>query len=251
MMESAKAADISAAVKRIAENCVNLQNISLMKIAEKDEKTGEEIREQGYYILRTCHDMNEYIEAVSGRYCLAQDKTDLCGYLYNFCKEAEIYTGRKGMAIILKLPEERMVAETDREKLCFSLANIILNAMENSSAGTRIKVTLSKTQKFAKITVSDRGSGMSKETLEHCIEPLFCENEKAKLGLGLTLAHHFAAESGGRLRINSEEGKGTTVAISIPLLCTAEEISVGYSEKTDFADMPRIIKTVFSAQEEQ
>ncbi|MBQ3235974.1 MAG: HAMP domain-containing histidine kinase [Oscillospiraceae bacterium] len=246
-IKSAKAAELSSVVKSVMEDCVNLQNISLMKISEKDEKIAEEIREQGYYILRTCHDMNEYLQILSGEYKLLLAKTELCSYLEDFCKEVAPYTARKGIAIISALPEDKILLKTDPEKLCYALANIVLNSMENSPNGTRIKITLSSTSRFIKITVADRGFGMSEETLERCAQPLFTKNgRKSKLGLGLTLAGHFAAESGGRLSIKSKEDKGTAVSLSIPLLEFTHETAVGSFTKTDFENMAYIIKTVFS-----
>ena len=145
------------------------------------------------------------------------------------------------------MPEDKILLKTDPEKLCYALANIVLNSMENSPNGTRIKITLSSTSRFIKITVADRGFGMSEETLERCAQPLFTKNgRKSKLGLGLTLAGHFAAESVGRLSIKSKEDKGTAVSLSIPLLEFTHETAVGSFTKTDFENMAYIIKTVFS-----
>ena len=70
----------------------------------------------------------------------------------------------------------------------------------------------------ARISVSDTGHGMSKETLERALEPFFTTKGRDKgTGLGLTMVYGFARQSGGTVRLYSELGHGTTVSLYLPL----------------------------------
>ena len=70
----------------------------------------------------------------------------------------------------------------------------------------------------ARISVSDTGCGMSKETLERALEPFFTTKGRKKgTGLGLAMVYGFARQSGGTVRLYSEEGYGTTVSLYLPL----------------------------------
>jgi signal transduction histidine kinase/CheY-like chemotaxis protein len=67
------------------------------------------------------------------------------------------------------------------------------------------------------ISVSDTGTGMNAETLARAFEPFFTTKEAGRgSGLGLSIVHGFAAQSGGSVRITSSLGKGTKVDLSLP-----------------------------------
>jgi len=71
---------------------------------------------------------------------------------------------------------------------------------------------------YACVSISDTGSGMSKETLAHVFEPFFTTKPRGKgTGLGLAMVYGFAKQSGGTVRIYSELGVGTTVSLYLPL----------------------------------
>ena len=67
------------------------------------------------------------------------------------------------------------------------------------------------------IVVTDTGSGMTPEVLVRAFEPFYTTKDAATgTGLGLSMVHDFAAQSGGTATIESEIGKGTSVAIHLP-----------------------------------
>jgi signal transduction histidine kinase len=67
------------------------------------------------------------------------------------------------------------------------------------------------------ISVSDTGTGMKAETLARVFEPFFTTKEAGRgSGLGLSIVHGFAAQSGGSVRITSSPGKGTQVDLWLP-----------------------------------
>src|SRR5437868_4752384 len=70
---------------------------------------------------------------------------------------------------------------------------------------------------YVKISVTDTGCGMAPEVLERALEPFFTTKPVGKgTGLGLSQIFGFAHESGGEVGIDSELGRGTTVAIYLP-----------------------------------
>ena len=67
------------------------------------------------------------------------------------------------------------------------------------------------------VSVSDTGTGMSPETLARAFEPFFTTKEAGRgSGLGLSIVHGFAAQSGGSVRITSSVGHGTNVDLWLP-----------------------------------
>jgi PAS domain S-box-containing protein len=71
---------------------------------------------------------------------------------------------------------------------------------------------------YARISVSDTGHGMSKETLERALDPFFTTKARDKgTGLGLAMVYGFARQSGGTIHLYSEPGHGTTVSVYLPV----------------------------------
>jgi signal transduction histidine kinase len=66
------------------------------------------------------------------------------------------------------------------------------------------------------ISVSDNGPGISGEIQEKLFDPFFSTKEEGT-GLGLSIAARIVEEHGGRLSVQSEEGKGAT--FTVRLLC--------------------------------
>ncbi|WP_369938192.1 hybrid sensor histidine kinase/response regulator [Xanthomonas tesorieronis] len=68
------------------------------------------------------------------------------------------------------------------------------------------------------VSITDNGSGMSPDVLAHVLDPFFTTKEEGKgTGLGLSMVYGFAKQSGGAVRLYSEEGHGTTVRLYFPI----------------------------------
>jgi len=68
------------------------------------------------------------------------------------------------------------------------------------------------------LEITDNGSGIAKEDIPHIFEPFFSTKEKASgIGLGLAIVHGIVQSHNGKIEVESELGKGTTVFIQLPL----------------------------------
>lgn len=213
-------ANVTSASKEQIIEFVRRQHVEVMKLPEKYSGISEEIDRMGYSILRTGYRVDEYCRVLSGRCGSNPRIIDLSAALRTLWEKTEVLFRKKNLGFYCELPQKPVFAEVDEERLYYAVLELILNAAQNSPSGTRVRIVLSKTRKYARITICDKGEGMDEKVILHCFEPFYkgnAENESA-MGLGLTIVRHFASENGGRINVRSEKGKGTSVSMLIPLI---------------------------------
>jgi two-component system cell cycle sensor histidine kinase PleC len=102
--------------------------------------------------------------------------------------------------------------------------NLITNSIKFTDPGGEIRVTVTEEAQWVVIRVADTGIGISPEDLPRLAQPFeqvttpeAKERNVRGTGLGLALTKSFAEMHGGRMVIESELGKGTTVSIYLPI----------------------------------
>lgn len=226
-ISSEQASKLSLYAKEQIFESVRNQFLETMKLPKEYDEIAEEININGYIILRTGHDLNEYYEAVSGKDSFDNEKAEIGFILKTIYEKSEPIIRKRGILYLCRLPSENIYTNIDKEKFCYAVLDILLNSAENTPEGGRIRIGVKKTQKYVKIIIGDSGCGMNPETAEHCTEPFYSTAPDKKMGLGLTLVHHFTCKSGGRMNIKSEKGKGTTIEMLLPIITgSGNELSV-------------------------
>ena len=99
------------------------------------------------------------------------------------------------------------------------LANIIANAVDALPPERGcIEIASGREQEWAMVRVKDNGSGMSSEIMSRIFEAYFTTKGEKGSGLGLSISQDIVALHGGKLEVESEEGKGTAVTILLPVV---------------------------------
>ncbi|MDA9434990.1 PAS domain S-box protein [Bradyrhizobium sp. CCBAU 51627] len=136
------------------------------------------------------------------------------------------------IAIMPQLTEDAWPALVDPGQLSTAILNLALNARDAMpNGGTLVLETRNiflddgyasmnpdvLAGNYVMIAVSDTGSGIPAELLERVFDPFFTTKEVGKgTGLGLSMVFGFVKQSGGHIKIYSEEGHGTSVKIYLP-----------------------------------
>jgi signal transduction histidine kinase len=96
------------------------------------------------------------------------------------------------------------------------LINLVANARDATPHGERVRIEASREGTELRLTIEDRGSGMSPEIQARIFEPFFSTKGNAGTGLGLATAEGIVAQSGGRLAVESRVGAGTRMHVFLP-----------------------------------
>ena len=109
------------------------------------------------------------------------------------------------------------------DRLMQVFMNLISNAAEAIEAGRGDRVLSIGTKHMREkgcvsVSFADTGVGIPQENLSKLFEPFFSTKKKGKgVGLGLSVAYGIIQEHGGSIHVQSEEGRGTTFTIELPL----------------------------------
>jgi len=120
-----------------------------------------------------------------------------------------------GMAVDVQVPDQGPILFVDPKQMVQVVRNLITNARQAMPDGGRITIRARAEDAMVTISVSDTGTGMSKETLARLFEPLFTTKAKG-IGLGLAISKHLVESNGGSISVWSEEGKGSTFTMMMP-----------------------------------
>ena len=121
----------------------------------------------------------------------------------------------------------------DRTQLSQALMNVLNNALKFTPAGGRISVLLTETAGAPEgygcydFRIRDTGIGMNKDFVGHMFEPFERERTSTQsgqkgVGLGMTITKGIVEMMGGTVSVESEEGRGTEVTVSLQFRLSGE-----------------------------
>ena len=120
-----------------------------------------------------------------------------------------------------------VVAEVDEVKLTLAISNLVENAIKYNNEHGYVKLSLDADHQFFTITVEDNGLGIPQESIEQIFERFYRvdkshSREIGGTGLGLSIARNAILVHRGSIKVESEEGVGTTFLVRVPITYIAK-----------------------------
>lgn len=124
--------------------------------------------------------------------------------------------------IVLTENAKNVLVNINTDKFNRVLDNLISNALKFSKERDKLDIILSIENDMALLQVQDHGLGIPKEMLPHIFERFTKAGRKglkgeSSTGLGLSIAKQIIEKHGGKIEVDSEEGKGSIFSIRLPL----------------------------------
>jgi signal transduction histidine kinase len=200
-------------------------NELLREGAAEDPPTRDEFLEQSARQLDRLDwlatNLLELSKLDSGLVALDLRPDDLRAVVENAIQQAEPVAGRKGVELLVHLPDEPVRQPHDPPRIGQVLSNLIGNAIKFTAPGGRIDVDLERTPEGAVLSVSDTGEGIPPDELPHVFERFWrgAHNPQQRgvgSGLGLSIVKSIVDMHEGTVSIQSSPGVGTRVRVDLP-----------------------------------
>jgi signal transduction histidine kinase/CheY-like chemotaxis protein len=205
----------------------------LLKQPELNEKDQQEyikiIQNSGARMLNIINDIVDISKIESGLMEVNMSETNInqqVEYIYNFFK---IEVEAKGMRLSYKcgLPDSKSLIKTDAEKVYAILINLVKNAIKYSKDGSiefGYALVTNKKQFELEFYVKDTGLGIPQDMQNAIFERFIQVNladrtNRQGAGLGLAISKAYVEMLGGKFRLESKLGKGSTFFFTIPYVC--------------------------------
>lgn len=139
--------------------------------------------------------------------------------LHNLCKEvhdAHIFRTPCGVKLIYEPSDEKLVIETDKNRVFQVISNLIGNAVKFTKEGS-ISYGYKRVEEQIVFHVTDTGTGIEPEKVGRVFERFAKLNNHAQgTGLGLSICKSIVERLGGEITVSSEYGVGTTFTFTLP-----------------------------------
>ncbi len=123
--------------------------------------------------------------------------------------------GRAKISCELQLDPRLEPVPADAELLHRAISNLVLNAMDAMPQGGTLTLRTRDEGGGVVIEVADTGAGLTPEECERIFTPYYTSKQHGT-GLGLAIVQSVVSDHGGRIRVHSEPGRGTTFVIELP-----------------------------------
>ena len=167
-------------------------------------------------IDRIVLDLMDTVSIEQGRLALSLVPSDLGALLHSVEKDFSSHPSSGNNQLVLTIQPNLPEISADPERLIQVVTNLISNAERHTQNGT-ITISLTGEPGWQTICVSDTGTGMSEEMRKNVLKGyVSADKDYWRHGIGLYVCHQIITAHGGKIWIESEEGKGTRVFFSLP-----------------------------------
>ncbi len=190
---------------------------------KSEEKRGSYLQiivDESRRLARLVNNLLDFGRLEQGREKYRIGPLDLTGFLSEFEMTHRLRIGKEGMALTVKLPEEEIRVNTDRDVLEQVLLNLVDNTLKYAGGGKKLIIKIDPVDNGWQLRVLDRGPGIPPEDHRRIFEKFYRVNDSLTAdhpgsGLGLSIAQRLMRDIGGDVQYEPRQGGGSCFKVII------------------------------------
>jgi signal transduction histidine kinase len=188
----------------------------LVSKGDLEEKNLKYIENISFETQRLNQLANELLDYSRGEIRLDMELVEISDFLREVTEYASRRMTSKSIRIICKDNYGGQII-FDRQRMTRVFANLLENARKAMGHSGTCTISADRQGELLRLEVKDDGVGMSEEVMKHIYEPFYSSSPQGGTGLGMAIVKSVVEAHHGLVEIESTEGSGTTVGVSLPL----------------------------------
>ncbi|MCD2177510.1 PAS domain-containing sensor histidine kinase [Rhizobium sp. C1] len=193
--------------------------------SEKYDEYAQDIFDSGKHLLNVINDILDMSKIEAGHIKIEREPVDLAPLIEEAVRCMAITAECKAIHIDREVHDGLMLS-ADRRAIKQVLLNLLSNAVKFTGHGGTVSLRARKHEGAVTLSISDTGIGIPRDALKKIGQPFEqVQSQYAKSqggsGLGLAISKSLITLHGGRIRVFSREGRGTTISLRIPVPAAA------------------------------
>ena len=189
-----------------------------------DQETRETLltmHSNGMRLLKLINDLLDLVRLESGRMEVKREPLQIAEFVKGLASAARQVADDKRLRLETVVDPALDQVLADRDKLEKIVLNLLFNALKFTPSGGRVELRAEKQGEQLVLIVSDTGMGISEKNLPHVFDRFWQADGSSKrkyqgVGIGLALVKELVEIQGGKVDVQSQEGKGTTFTVRLP-----------------------------------
>ncbi|MGC8733336.1 MAG: sensor histidine kinase, partial [Halothiobacillaceae bacterium] len=203
-------AALRAQAEAVAEGVMPLDEARMRSMVENLEQ-----------LSRLVHELQELAVAEAGALRYDMSETDLCRVAAREVERARLLA-HEGVEVTLACAGGPVMVSADEFRIAQAVRNLLGNALRHTLKG-QVVVAVESIERWARLTVSDTGSGIPAKDLPYIFERFYRADEARAAttggaGLGLAIVKRIVEDHGGQVFASSAEGSGSAIGFVLPAL---------------------------------
>jgi signal transduction histidine kinase len=167
---------------------------------------------------RLIQDLLEVARMEAGHLTVEPDTVETAPLVREVLELHRALAEEKRLKLDDEVPDDLPPIRADRDRIIQVFTNLLGNAIKFTPRGGRLLVRAEPADGAVRFTVSDNGPGMSEEERRQVFDPFWqAQPGHGGAGLGLPIAKGIVEAHGGRIDLQSEVGRGSTVSFTVPV----------------------------------